>query len=877
LLSLAFGALLLALAVSAYPLFISAETNHLVNAEIARPTVTRYGAGVLYQVRDEHLPYRIGEGETLPPDQLGERFSARMWDPLLGPTIASVLGPEMSAAPADGSTDATSVRLFAGTGALDQVRVLARAGGSGVWIADLTAEALKVRPGDVISVRYGEEGPVQLRVAGIYRALVLQPRTGFWQAWASSIYPTCSDCPVPLPFVLVDEESLAGLFKELGVRSATYSWQAPLRVGGPLTLDQARSLARFEGAFKGDAHHPISDFRCCGSFAVGSHQLTTSISAAMPFVVSEIEGRVAGLQGPGRVLEAAAVLVAVSVIAVAGAFAIAARRVEALLQFSRGTRAVTMAAKACLESIVPSALGAAAGVGVGFLMVRAIYPRQPIALTASHEAFRGAGLAALISVALLGLVSGIAFVRNSDLHRARFVAFARAPWELALLAFALYALRRLQTGGAFTQVSLHARRPSVYLLLFPVFSMAGFGMVGARLFGAAIRWLRNRSGQLASWLYLAIHRLAGRPRLTLLLVSASALSLGIFVETQTVVGSLQTTVDAKAGLFVGSDVEGRVLYETPLPNRFPLPITRVTRVPYAGVTVPGRGDFDLLAVDPATLSSAAYWNSGLSDLGFGELAHRLGSLAGDRVPIVVTGEEAPVPTSVEIAGRDVPVRVVARARAFPGMSSLRPLVVVDADALVSAFAELPNPLKSAGASTEFWVKGDTQRAVMALDALRYPPYFILTAKEVKDIPEIAIVIRTLLVLNGLGLVAGLLVIVGMLMYLQARQRSQVVSYGLSLRMGMSPSSHSRSIVFELGAMLSASYAIGLVAALGAGLLIVHLLDPLATIPPSPLFVPPLGLLAPTLLALLLVSWLGGWLTNWRARAIDLGEVMRLAE
>ena len=120
--------------------------------------------------------------------------------------------------------------------------------------------------------------------------------------------------------------------------------------------------------------------------------------------------------------------------------------------------------------------------------------------------------------------------------------------------------------------------------------------------------------------------------------------------------------------------------------------------------------------------------------------------------------------------------------------------------------------------------------------LRYRPFSILTADEVRDIPEIAAVIDTFLVLNALGIVAALLVIIGMLMYLQARQRSQVVSYGLSRRMGMSHSGHRRALVFELGTMLCSSYVIGLALALGAALLMLPLLDPLATIPPSPLFV-----------------------------------------
>jgi len=148
---------------------------------------------------------------------------------------------------------------------------------------------------------------------------------------------------------------------------------------------------------------------------------------------------------------------------------------------------------------------------------------------------------------------------------------------------------------------------------------------------------------------------------------------------------------------------------------------------------------------------------------------------------------------------------------------------------------------------------------------------------VKDIPEIAAAIGSFLVLNGLGLIAALLVVLGMLMYLQARQRSQVVSYGLSLRMGMSHSANRRSLTTELGAMLCSSYAIGLALALGAAFLILPLLDPLATIPPGPLFVMPLRGMGSPFVGVLAASWIGGWLTNRRAGRVSLGEVMRVAD
>lgn len=755
-------------------------------------------------------------------------------------------------------------------------------GGQGVWLSDLTASDLGVKPGDWISLSFEGMRPVRVIVAAIYRALFVEPRTAFWHPWDADIYQLCQDCDPPPPFVLLSPDEFSRLSTRAGSPTETVSWQAPIVRGRPLTLDDALALERFTNRFRAEIGDPTNalsrTFPCCHA-PLFAGQVTTSLSSSIANVIADAEKKSAALEPPGRLLQIAGIIVALAVLAAAGAFVAAARNVEQQLLYSQGTGLSVVTAKACLEAVIPAGLGGAVGLGLAFLLVRTVSVTAPIGASASRQALIGAALAILVSVALLGTVSAVVFLRSSEHHRERFATFARAPWELVLVALALYAFHRLRTSGAFVQdASPNVRSPSTYLLLFPVLSIAGLAMIGVRFVGAGLRVLRERSGRLASWLYLAIHRLAGGSRMTLLLVSASALCLGIFVQTQTIVRSLETTVEAKAKVFVGSDVQGQMLYETPLPERFTLPITRITRVPQPGTLSPGGEDFDLLAVDPSTLASAAYWYPSFSDVSIQQMARRLAEHAGDRIPIVVAGAGTVTPSALDFDGQDIPVEIVARARAFPGMTSLRPLVVVEADTLVEAFAGLPNPLASSpGASTEFWVKGDPDRASAALRALTYPPYSILTADQVKDIPEIAAAISSFLVLNGLGLSAALLVVLAMLMYLQARQRSQVVSYGLSLRMGMSHAAHRRSLTVELGTMLCSSYAIGLALGVGAALLILPLLEPLATIPPRPLYVLPLRLMGSAFVGVLAASWMGGWLTNRRAGAVRLGEVMRVAD
>src|SRR4030095_11190614 len=121
---------------------------------------------------------------------------------------------------------------------------------------------------------------------------------------------------------------------------------------------------------------------------------------------------------------------------------------------------------------------------------------------------------------------------------------------------------------------------------------------------------------------------------------------------------------------------------------------------------------------------------------------------------------------------------------------------------LDAFGDAPNPLSVASASDELWIRGTPRAARAALAELDSTPSLVLTADEVKDISYIAAVIDTFLVMNGLGVLAALLVFAAMLMYLQTRQRAEIVSYGLSLRMGMRSSRHLVAIAIEGGDTLA---------------------------------------------------------------------------
>ncbi|MDQ3939743.1 MAG: hypothetical protein M3238_00135, partial [Actinomycetota bacterium] len=397
------------------------------------------------------------------------------------------------------------------------------------------------------------------------------------------------------------------------------------------------------------------------------------------------------------------------------------------------------------------------------------------------------------------------------------------------------------------------------------------------LFQALLQWVRARSTRMSSASYVAVHRLAGAPRLTMLLFAAASVALGIFVHAQTIVRSLETTVDAKAELFVGSDVQAVIRPDYAAPEDFEFPATVVTRFLEAG-TIGSGTEVDLLAIDPRTFPSTAYWHEDFGAASLQELMDRLARGGDTGLPAIVAGASQTPSTTYDYLGTQVPIDFVAETSAFPGMASKRPLLVVDRDRLAASFEGIgQGPQEDALASTELWVRGDTARVVGALTTLEDPPYSTVTAEEVKDVPSIAAVIDTFGVLNVLGLGAGLLVVVVILMYLQARQRGRIVSYALSRRMGLTDAGHRGALVAELVVLLVAAYAVGAVLALAAARLIVGMVDPLAAIPPSPLFTFPARLVLWALFALMAIAIAGGITTNARARRADFAEVMRLAD
>jgi hypothetical protein len=880
------GAVLLSLVAVSYPLFLSRSEGELLRSKISDPTISPYGAGMFYGVTNVRLKERApGQKRQLLADRLDEVFARLASDgphlsrPVrfaLGSVVTVTLpgGVEAPSGPVDGW-------LFAGTGAARNVEIVAGREDGGAMIPDIVADPLEVGPGDTIELA-GDRRAVTLRIGGVYRSLYAQPRTGYWSPWSEQIYPGgCFACPVPPQFILVGRDELVDLTRAVGERDVDLGWAAPVS-GLPLTIDEAREVRAYTDAVLEEVSHrrtPLGRlFSCCGRSYGGSFffaRRDTEFRSAMPIVLREVDRRAAAVEGPLRLLLIAGLGVAAAVVAAAAAFAVAGRRTEAALLHSRGWGPLRFAAKSTLEATIPAVLGSAAGLGLAWWLIAAFGPAAPPASSARDASLVAAAAAGAAGLLVLGVVSAVSFIRTFEVHALK-RRFAWVPWEVFAIAGALWVLSRLRSGGALIEdPRLDIQRPSALLLAFPVLFLAGFATLGARVTVESLRRSGSGLGRRSSAAYLASHRLTGLPRLTVLLIAATALCLGVFLNAQTMVRSLRATVDAKAGVFVGSDVAVGIDYTAPDQARFPLPITRATRLKYAGSLLPGDAPFDMVGIDPETIVGAAYWDDSFSDETLQEMVGRLRAAEGPLPVLLVQGDGAP--TAISLAQVEIPIEIVGRARAFPGVVSDDPVIVVDVQSLEERLGAGGNPLRRSSARTEYWIAGDTGEALASVSELEAFPLDTLTAEEVEDVPFIAAAIETFAMLNVLGLAAALLVIGVLVVYLQARQRARSVSNVLSIRMGMRDRQALFALIVELAAMLVVSFVLGASLGLVAGSLVAPLLDPLQTIPPSPLFAAPIAVVAWTLVGLSVVAVVGGWLVHRRAASVDLGEVLRVAE
>ena len=131
-------------------------------------------------------------------------------------------------------------------------------------------------------------------------------------------------------------------------------------------------------------------------------------------------------------------------------------------------------------------------------------------------------------------------------------------------------------------------------------------------------------------------------------------------------------------------------------------------------------------------------------------------------------------------------------------------------------------------------------------------------------------------LEALGVLAGLVAAVAVLLYLQARQRAREVSYALAARMGLGRAAHRRSVLLEVAGMLAVAFALGVLLGTVGAAAVVGRIDLLPHVPPGPSVRIPLQVIGLAAAGLAIIAVAGAWLAQRQADRANVAEVLRRA-
>jgi putative ABC transport system permease protein len=803
------------------------------------------------------------------------------------------------------------LRLMARSGALRHVKILSRTKGDGVWISDLTARTTGLELGGTLRLQYSGLGqpPAQhygvrgsatrtvgVRVKGIYRALDRSAPDAYWANFLEEILPPGVDPPPPQRYVFMSFRDLYRITPALSAVRKFRQGGRTFRVGfGPqlttvnelavaqdgLTLARARTLTRhFDLLQHTLARSELGSELGCAlpgrTTTTGWPRLMCSMSSSLSAAVKLADANADAISPVVSLLSGAGIGITLAVAGAAGVFLVRRRRAEAALLFARGEHVAAFAARSLVEMLVPTLLGAGAGFAVALGLTGLFAPAGSIDAHTLGAAATHAAMAACVGLVLASAAAGVVFLHLFDTGTLQRRWLRWLPWELPLLALGGWLLHDVLTGGGIARSATGSGgHPTLAVFVLPLVLVAAVAGLATRVVRLILQTRPERGAELPTPLFLALRRAsAARGLLTALLVVA-AVCFGAYFYAEALAASVKRSVDEKAAIAYGGDAQGIVSDTQSLPRRFPYPLTRVAFANQAATIGDAAGaTADVMAVDPATLRSVMYW---YSDWG-ADPRPRLDELATPRgpLPAIVTSSVPPETKAIWLEGVRLPIRVVSRVSSFPGMSGGVPLVVVAGGSLDAAArrAHVLNPLGVT--QTYVWAKGTPKDVVRALEVPPIQASFVTSGDEFRHDPDVLLATRTLTYLRLIAAAAGALVFVGLLLYLQARQRSQAAASALAARMGLRRGAETLSLAVELASIASFAAVLGGLVALLTAIPIVGHVDPLPDNPPVPPPVIPVAAIVLAAVGLLLVAFVAGAITSWLSRRSDASEALRVA-
>jgi putative ABC transport system permease protein len=756
---------------------------------------------------------------------------------------------------------------MARTGAVAHVRRERSDGGPGVWIADSTARLLHLGPGRRIvlteHVFMGRAAVVSLRVAGVYRSLEADCCSSYWANWVQDVRSPDPDSPPPPAFVLMSERLFLHVARTL---HPIVENRFELPVATTLTVASARAEARRFGRLEQQiesADSPAIRMLGCGSGTTAC-ETSSSLTAAVATATRDV----AAVSPAFSLFAACGFALALGLACAAGLFLVRRRGDEVELLFARGEPAGTFATRVGVEALLPSLLGSAVGAGAGLGSLGALAPAGAIdrgtIVSAVEYAVAGALLAA-VGVAAGAYLAYPRIGRRSD----AWSRVSRVPWEVAPIAAAGVLYAALRNGHGLAHDVTGAAHPRLTVFFLPILAAVG----GSALAGRALRpLLRGRAERRAPWLYLAVRRLSAAGVLLVSVIAAGAAGFGTFAYASTLSASLQRSIDEKAYVSNGSDVQGIVDPTDRLTSRFPFPVALV-QADHGDVSFDSGTPVDLVSGDPEALRETLRWGPGWSDDPRPLLA-RLDPGSTRRLRVIAT-PDAPARAAIVDQGVRIPIEIVGRA-AVPGATAGQPALLASSVALRRLAAGFRISYPAPQAEGLVWAKGPPRLVERVLGGSSLAPTFTTTLAHIRDDPAVAAGQRGYRYASFIGAGASLLALLGLLLYLQARQRSQLIASAFSRRMGLTGVADAGALGVEAASVMLFAALVGGAVAVLAGRSIVPHLDPLPQYAPAPPPIVPWSVLTIGLAAGIAVAGLIGAAAAAVASRLDAAEALRVA-
>ena len=868
---LALTSVLVAVSVSA-PLFIGAAGERAWGQDRARLSTTVLG-GTLMTVAS---PNATAGGEGDPRVRRMDRL-VRREARAAGLSAPLVLTRLTETVTATGRKGTAGVRVISRTGAADAVELVddvVETDGPGVLVPRPVARALGLKPGRTMELSTLRGSSVRLPVAGIYKD-PRAPLDTYWQGLEFLYLPQPSPSdgePVePPPVLIITQQHSVDVALDLELPMFV-EWFFPLPE--ELGRDESATVAQGYERLALRTNAPGVPVAALMAEVADYPQLRT----ALPQVLESVDETVDLLAPPVRAVGQGGAAAGLLLIGAWAAWRVRRRETELRALVARGLSPAQAGRRVLAEALVPVLVGTAVGIAVGVELVRRLapVPPPPGSLADTLPLLAGAVVATLAAVVA---VTVVLTARMGQVGRGPAEQLlSRVPWLAVTMTVAVIAVVPLVTGRSDTESETGVGLLTLAVPLLVV--VAGTGVVIGLLQRLAPR-LRSRLGRLPVSSFLGVRRVLGAPTTTRLVVVSTALTLGLVVYAGALVESTARTVEAKAVVAVGSDVVvqlHRAQKAPPLPS-FATAVQTDTDV----MLLPGDVHADVLAVDTSRFTSVAFWNDDLADRSLEQLMAALRDQRGERVPVVVAGslpgavlEADAGKVTVDSGQYEVPAEVVGRAAAFPGMSSLRPLLVVDRSRLTAALAAVDRDADSVLAA-QVWARGDVERSLVTLAEAGLGDITdeqVQTAADFAARPALRAQTWTLDYLRAVAGAAALLGLVGLGLHAAGQHRRRTVAAVLLARMGLSRRSARSAAAVELGLLALLAGLLGVAFALPTSRLVLERLDPVPGLPPDPLFELPGATLAGVAGAVVVVSVVGAVIVDLLTRRSPGGQVLR---